>query len=56
MLSESEESMRKMKAVIEKLESDNAGLINQLEEERRYKLHILYADMKCLITGNRSVL
>jgi hypothetical protein len=41
LLSESEESVRKVKAVVERLENDNASLVNQLEEERKYAVIII---------------
>ena len=35
LLSESEEGMKKMKAMIDKLEGEKSILANQLEEERK---------------------
>jgi len=35
LVSESEEGMKRMRAMIDRLESEKTGLINQLEEERK---------------------
>ena len=35
LVSDTEASMKKMKVMIDKLEQDNANLVNQLDEERK---------------------